>query len=418
MATAKLFLDTRYSVNPSEDIATVKIAINHKGRSAAIPTEIRLSPRQWDKEHSKVIGHIQRKQLNRQLLTLLLSASNAMVDEIKSSGTTAMSASDLCRRVRRRMNGEVALPPPEPSSPDSVESYFMRYMKYKGCGPRTCELYAVTWRRIAKWLGRAAPSLKFEQINLQWIEEFDYFLKRTCRSANSRRIHHANLKAVINYAIDNDVIAKNPYRRYKIRTERTAKRNMSVESLRLFMTAPLEPWMEKYRDFFMLSFMFRGLNTVDLCRIGKPQEGRVDWVRTKTGQPLSLKIEPEMQSIIDKYAGKEQMVEFAEGRNYRRFNDRLTKSLHAIVKYINASQEPGKQIPDITMYWARHTWATIACKLDIAIDVIGTGLAHSEKSVTDIYIERDTEKIDIANRRVLDYVLYGTDYRNQSSGIR
>lgn len=56
---------------------------------------------------------------------------------------------------------------------------------------------------------------------------------------------------------------------------------------------------------------------------------------------------------------------------------------------------------------------TIAAKLDIADGTIDIGLGHAQNSVLDIYVERDTSKIDLANRRVLDYVLYGIDYREK-----
>lgn len=102
----------------------------------------------------------------------------------------------------------------------------------------------------------------------------------------------------------------------------------------------------------------------------------------------------------------------AEGRNYRNFNNNLNSGLHKLCAHINKGiKDKEDMVPDFTMYWARHTWATIAAKLDIPDGVISIGLAHSQKSVTDIYIERDPEKIDIANRRVLDYVLYNVDYR-------
>lgn len=67
-------------------------------------------------------------------------------------------------------------------------------------------------------------------------------------------------------------------------------------------------------------------------------------------------------------------------------------------------------LPNITMYWARHTWATIAASLDIPKDTISAALGHGESTVTDIYIDFEQEKVDLANRRVLDWVLYGKDY--------
>lgn len=62
--------------------------------------------------------------------------------------------------------------------------------------------------------------------------------------------------------------------------------------------------------------------------------------------------------------------------------------------------------PHITTYWARHSRATIAAELDIPKETIAAALGHGGNSVTDVYIRFDERKIDEANRRVLDYVLY------------
>lgn len=62
--------------------------------------------------------------------------------------------------------------------------------------------------------------------------------------------------------------------------------------------------------------------------------------------------------------------------------------------------------PGLSAYWARHTWATIAASLDIPKETIAHALGHSQHSVTDIYIDFDRTKVDRANRKVLDWVLY------------
>ena len=61
--------------------------------------------------------------------------------------------------------------------------------------------------------------------------------------------------------------------------------------------------------------------------------------------------------------------------------------------------------PDLSSYWSRHTWATIAYDLDIPVDVISQALGHSNPhSTTMIYINQNLNKVDAANRKVLDYV--------------
>lgn len=52
----------------------------------------------------------------------------------------------------------------------------------------------------------------------------------------------------------------------------------------------------------------------------------------------------------------------------------------------------------------RHTWGTLAGELDIPKETIAQALGHATNSVTDIYIKFNRNKIDEANRKVIDYV--------------
>jgi hypothetical protein len=64
--------------------------------------------------------------------------------------------------------------------------------------------------------------------------------------------------------------------------------------------------------------------------------------------------------------------------------------------------------PKLTTYYSRHSWATIASFLDIPIETISAGLGHEYGNrITAIYINYDNRKVDIANRKVIDWVLYG-----------
>ena len=64
--------------------------------------------------------------------------------------------------------------------------------------------------------------------------------------------------------------------------------------------------------------------------------------------------------------------------------------------------------PKLSQYWRRHTWATIAAELDIPKEAIAAGLGHElGNSTTAIYINFNMKKVDVANRKIIDYVLYG-----------
>lgn len=124
-------------------------------------------------------------------------------------------------------------------------------------------------------------------------------------------------------------------------------------------------------------------------------EGRVEYRRAKTGRLYSIKAEPEALELIQRYKGNEHLLNVADHcKDYRHFANRLNINLHTL-------------LPQITTYWVRHSWATIAAELDIPKDTIAAALGHGGHSVTDIYIDFDRNKVDAANRRVIDYVLYG-----------
>jgi integrase len=156
-------------------------------------------------------------------------------------------------------------------------------------------------------------------------------------------------------------------------------------------------WQQKYIDIFQLSFLLIGINIGDLLELpaGDDLQGRISFNRKKTRRLYSIKVEPEARAIIDKYRGEVHLLNVADGcSNYRHFANRLNSNLHAIS-------------PSVTTYLARHSWATIAASLDIPDDTIALALGHAgANSTTSIYIERDRRKIDAANRRVIDWVLY------------
>lgn len=163
-------------------------------------------------------------------------------------------------------------------------------------------------------------------------------------------------------------------------------------------------------DMFKLIFMLIGINMVDLSGITKIENGRINYTRAKTGKIYSIKVEPEALEIIQQHHGKQYLLSiFDRYTNYKNYTQHINASLKTIGTTTIGKQ--GKRTfiplqPDISVYWARHTWATIAASLDIPKETIAKALGHGTETVTDIYIDFDERKVDEANRKVLDWVLY------------
>ena len=254
----------------------------------------------------------------------------------------------------------------------------------------------------------------FEDITLQWLHDFEGFCAKTA-SKNARNIHLRNIRAVFNSAIDYEITSAYPFRRFKIRPEETRKRSLTVDELRKFIDMDVEEYAQFYKDMFLLSFCLIGINAVDLARLDKiTSDGRIEYVRAKTHRKYSIKVEPEAMEIIDKYRGEKGLLCIAERwADHRNFLHQLNKALKNMGPLERVGRG-GKKIrtpafPELSSYWARHSWATIAYnECGISEDVIGQALGHaSSHTTTSIYINRNAKLIDEANRRVLDWVLYG-----------
>lgn len=87
-----------------------------------------------------------------------------------------------------------------------------------------------------------------------------------------------------------------------------------------------------------------------------------------------------------------------------------TATLDSFTSKVNSQLKNLEGLPsDLSMYWARHSWATIAANdLDISQDVISHALGHSTGvKVTAVYVDYDLRKVDEAVERMERWVLEG-----------
>lgn len=250
-----------------------------------------------------------------------------------------------------------------------------------------------------------------ESINKDWLMRFDKWLDSRNCCLNYRSIQLRNIRAVFNYCIDEEITTLYPFRRFQIKTEETRKRSITVEQLRELRDYDVEAFQERYRDIFMLIFYLIGINIGDLCllRPGDLKNGRIEFYRLKTHRLYSIKVEPEAMAIINKYRGKDYLLNIMdEYTDYSTFRGRINKELKRIGECKRVGLGGRKIIIPLmkflSTYWARHSWATMAAYLDIPKEVIAASLGHVQDSVTDIYIKLDPRKVDKANRKVIDYL--------------
>ena len=209
------------------------------------------------------------------------------------------------------------------------------------------------------------------------------------------------MRSICNFALDEELTKHYPFRKYKIKTEETRKKALTLEQVRAFMEVPSP---NEYRDVFLLMLYLRGINISDLAGLTEKDvvNGRIEYRRNKTGQLYSIKLEPEALEIIERWKGESHLLRcFDRYKEFHDYNRRLRENLHKM------TGPDGKPIEkDCSSNWARHTWATMCAELDVPDPTISLGMGHriAGHRTTAIYIKPDQRKVDEANRLVIDYI--------------
>lgn len=290
--------------------------------------------------------------------------------------------------------------------------YIDEYIKTK-VKSSTQQVFLTTKTRIENFDAHAS----FDTIDRNWLEKYQAHELQKGRMQNGIAIDLRNIRTIFNWAIDNEITAKYPFRKFKIKNERQQYLYLNAKEMKEFRDISVEPFMEKYKDIFMLGFYLIGINISDLLELPAHciRKGRIQYRRNKTARLYSIKVEPEAMEIIKRYKGTRHLISVLDdGTKEESFRRRLNDYIKRIGPTTMVKNKRGALIkkeiaplhPDIVWYTARRSWATIAAELDIPKETIGKALGHSEwdSTTTDLYISFDYRKVDEANRKILDYL--------------
>ncbi len=405
MFTAKFYIDTKRNnalmLRITNNRKKAELSLGFHMTEETLADVLSLKPRTANLRYRSLIMHWQQIIDDMQVQFAKECRSNEDVKVIKSLLSEAFFGSDS-------ESGAAA----EPKSPQgNFLPFFINHTEeYIRRSTRESNEYTLSCMR--KFAPDTLGTLNFEDINYTWLTGFDRFMEKSGLSQNTRRIHFANIRAAINDAYRRELTDADPFRRFKLKKENTAKRSLPVDELRKLFNYEVEPHAVYYREMFKLIFMLIGINSVDLYRLDAIRDGRIEYRRAKTNRLYSVKVEPEAMAIIECYKGSHTLLNIADKYKDHRYFRRDTNDALRLIGEVRRTGRGGKKTynplwPELTTYWARHTWATIAASLDIPKDTIAAALGHGGNTVTDIYIDFDRRKVDDANRRVLDWVFYG-----------
>lgn len=270
---------------------------------------------------------------------------------------------------------------------------------------RTSETYVSALRSFMGFCGTA--DVRLDDIDADLMAAYEGYLKRKGLTLNTVSFYMRILRATYNRAVDRRLtVQRNPFRTVYTGVERTRKRAVPLQVIRQLKVLKLDghPLLDFSRDMFLFSFYTRGMAFIDMAFLRRKnlQDGVLAYRRRKTGQCLYIKWEPCMQEIVRKYASagapyllpiiRREENEREQYRNVQHLVNRKLKVLSAMLR-----------LPvGLTMYCARHSWASIARNKNIPLSIISEGMGHESEHTTKIYLASlDHSVIDKANEKIL-----------------
>lgn len=407
---------------------TFKIVLDkrHQKKNEAYPLKLRIFQNRLFKECSLNID-IPDKDWNNNMQLILPSNENYNVLNSKLSFTKAKVQKLICLNEDEKITPDKIISILKNKGQNKTKEVKLDILKYgkehiaklKTSGfIGNAIAYSCSINKLESYVN--TDSLKFEDINYKFLQDFNSTLLNEGIKINSISLYFRSIRALFNKAIKEGLLEAKfyPFTAFKIKSEKTISRALTKGEISQIFSIDLanNTSIWHYRNLFTLSYCFIGMNFADLLTLTKDNfvDGRLVFRRRKTHKIYSIKIPFKAKEILKYYfndlpsCNKEFVLPFVKNKNnplslkkdvlqtIKNTNDYLSK----ITKLCSINK-------NVTTYYARYSWANIARELGYSKDMIAEGLGHEYgNKVTGIYLDQyDNEIIDSMNENVINSVL-------------
>ena len=389
---------------------TIYYQIIHDRKVRQLLTDYHVYPAEWDESRSNVarFKSYDRKLLLTSIRECIRRDTDRLLRIVRLMDDKEIiySASDVVEEFERYSR--------EYSLFNYMESVIIKLRKNGKV--RTSETYTATLRSFKNFLkSRTSDSeilptddIMLDCVTSEIMEAYEAWQRQRGLSANSISFYTRILRAVYNRAVEEGITDnRSPFRHVYTGVDKTVKRALPlsvIKRIRL-LDLSMSSSLDYARDMFMMSFMLRGMSFIDMAYLKKKDlsDGYLTYRRRKTGQKLTIEWTAEMQAILDKYPANpsDYLLPIIRGNSlnerhtYRNVGYNINRNLKTIARRV------GVTIP-LTLYVARHSWASAAQSKGIPVSIISEGMGHGSESTTRIYLAGlDTTRVDRANSLIL-----------------
>lgn len=379
---------------------TIYYQIIHERKARQLLTDYHVFISEWDETRSSVVTNQKSERKSfilsiRERIRWDVERMTKIIRQLDNKGLI-YTADDVIDEFNRYAN--------EYSLFNFMESIIIK-LKQNG-KTRTSETYTIALNSFKKF--RQGEDIMLDCLTSEVMEAYEAWHQQRGVAPNTISFYTRILRAAYNRAVEDEIIEnRNPFRHVYTGVDKTVKRALPLPIIKKIKALDLSliPSLDFARDMFIMSFMLRGMSFIDMAFLKKTdlRNGYVTYRRRKTGQQLTIEWTKEMQMLLDKYPENESdyllPIIKNNGTNerytYRNVGYNINHNLKTVAKKVGISIS-------LTLYVARHSWASAAKAKGIPLSVISEGMGHDSEATTQIYLASlDTSVVDKANSLIL-----------------
>lgn len=379
---------------------TIYYQIIHERRARQLLTDYHVFITEWNETRSSVVANQKSERKSfilsiRERIKWDVERLTKIIRQLDNKGLI-YTADDVIDEFNRYAN--------EYSLFNFMESIIIK-LKQNG-KTRTSETYTIALNSFKKF--RQGEDIMLDCLTSEVMEAYEAWHQQRGVAPNTISFYTRILRAAYNRAVEDEIIEnRNPFRHVYTGVDKTVKRALPLPIIKKIKALDLSliPSLDFARDMFIMSFMLRGMSFIDMAFLKKTdlKNGYVTYRRRKTGQQLTIEWTKEMQMLLDKYPENESEYLLPIIKNngtnerytYRNVGYNINHNLKTVAKKVGISIS-------LTLYVARHSWASAAKAKGIPLSVISEGMGHDSEATTQIYLASlDTSVVDKANSLIL-----------------
>lgn len=259
--------------------------------------------------------------------------------------------------------------------------------------------------------------IPFSAIDVSWLNKYEKWLRSKGNKETTMSLMFRTLRSAYNKAIKAKCARKSdyPFDEYKINKfdTKTQKRAIAKTEVLKFTkevdNIGKRQYVQLSKDIFIFSYLCGGINFTDIANLTKANitNGRLHYIRQKTGKLIKLGISEEAMQIIKKYESESKgyLLPILNANIHKtplQKQNRIHKMLGKINKNLKLIAAQLNVDANMTTYVARHSFASVLKKSGVSIALISEALGHSDLSTTQVYLDSfDNEQIDAAMQNLL-----------------